>query len=324
MMKRVQRGPISLRLSITDRCQLHCLYCAPLGSREKPSPADILSFEEILRFVHVVKKRFGVTKVHITGGEPLLRRGVVELVAMLCGETIPDLALTTNGQLLGAIASELKRAGLHRINISLDSLNIDRFRYLTRGGELCNTLAGIEAALLSGLAPVKLNVTVLRNVNSHEVVDIARFGIEKGCGVRFLELMPIGPAAAGFADLFVSSQEVREKLVEAFHLKPAPSSPGKSSRDCFAEDGRGRKGIIGFISPQSDPFCHDCRRLRLTAAGRLIGCLARGEGPAIRPFLRDNDSRNVDALVEMIHSALHLKRNAPDFSTTELMARVGG
>jgi len=323
-MRQEQLRPISLRLSITDRCQLHCLYCAPPNGVEEPSLSEILDFEEIIRFVRMVKRCFGVSKVHITGGEPLLRPGVTDFVAMVAREKIADLALTTNGQLLGTMATDLKRAGLHRVNISLDSLNAATFRWLTRGGELRHTLAGIEAALHCGLAPVKLNVTVLRNVNSYELVDIARFGLERGCQVRFLELMPIGPAAERFGDLFVPSAEVLTNLGEAFDLKPAPPPSSKSSWNYLARDRRGRKGIIGFISSQTAPFCHDCRRLRLTATGQLIGCLARGEGPNIRPFLRDGDSCDREPLVEAIHNTLRLKRNAGRFSTRELMARVGG
>jgi GTP 3',8-cyclase len=234
------------------------------------------------------------------------------------------LALTTNGQLLDTMALDLKQAGLPRVNISLDSLNAETFRYLTRGGELCHTLAGIEAALESGLSPVKLNVTVLRNVNDHEVVDIARYGLERGCEVRFLELMPIGPAADRFEEFFVPSTEVREELAEAFELESAPSLCGKSSVDYLARDAHGRKGTIGFISPQTVPFCRDCRRLRLTATGQLIGCLARGEGADIRRFLRDDDFSDNELLAEAICDALRLKRNGGPFRTTELMARVGG
>jgi len=324
MMRRQQLHPVSLRLSVTDRCQLHCLYCAPPSDAEELSSREILTFEETVRFVRIVQSRFGLSKVHITGGEPLLRPRVADLVAMVAHERIADLALTTNGQLLGAMATDLKRARLRRVNISLDSLNAETFRLVTRGGELRHTLAGIEAALRSGLAPVKLNVTVLRDVNSHELADIARFGLERGCEVRFLELMPIGPAANRFGDFFVASAEVRAELGEAFDLKPAPWPSGTSSRSYLATDGRGRSGIIGFVSPQTAPFCRGCRRLRLTATGQLIGCLARGEGPNIRPFLRDGVSCDRDALVEAIHNALRLKRSAGRFSTTELMAKVGG
>jgi cyclic pyranopterin phosphate synthase len=300
------------------------MYCAPPSSAEELSSPDVLSFDERVHFVRILKTSFGVSKVHITGGEPLLRPGVTDFVAMVAREKIGDLALTTNGQLLGAAAANLKRAGLHRVNISLDSLNPETFRWLTRGGELRHTLAGIEAALNSGLAPVKLNVTVLRNVNSHELVEIARFGLERGCDVRFLELMPIGPAADLYEDFFIASAEVHATLSQAFDLKPALMSPGRSARNYLARDKDGRKGIIGFISPQTAPFCDGCRRLRLTATGQLIGCLARGEGPNVRPFLREADSCDGERLVEAIHRALRLKRNAGHFSTREPMARVGG
>jgi cyclic pyranopterin phosphate synthase len=316
--------PISLRLSVTDRCQLHCFYCSPPGDGEELSSREMLDFEEMLRFIRMVKGRFGLSKSHITGGEPLLRPGVADLVAMVAREKVPDLALTTNGQLLGGAALDLKRAGLHRVNISLDSLNAETFRQLTRGGELHHTLTGIEASLHCGLSPVKLNTTVLRNVNCRELVDIARFGLERGCQVRFLELMPIGPAAERFEDFFVPSAEVRAKLAEVFDLRPAPARSDSSSRNYTATGSQGRRGLIGFISSQTVPFCHDCRRLRLTAAGRLIGCLARGEGPNIRSFLRNGDSCDAEALVESIQNAIRLKRDAGHFSTSELMARIGG
>ena len=324
MMRQEPLRPISLRLSVTDRCQLHCLYCSPPWDDEELSSPEILDFEEMLCFIRMVKRRFGLSKVHITGGEPLVRPGITDFVTMVAHEQIADLALTTNGQLLAPIARDLKRAGLDRVNISLDSLNAQTFRWLTRGGELRHTLTGIEAAVHCGLSPVKLNTTVLRNVNCREVVDIARFGLDRGCEVRFLELMPIGPAAKRFTDFFVPSAEVRAKLAEVFDLRPAPAQSDSSSRNYTATDSQGRRGLIGFISSQTAPFCHDCRRLRLTAAGQLIGCLARGEGPNVRSLLRNGNACNGEPLVEAIHNALRLKRNAGHFSTSELMATVGG
>ncbi len=317
-------APVSLRISITDRCQLRCIYCMGPDGVDKFTHQEILSFAQIIRFVQVLKGHFGISSVRITGGEPLVRRGVVELVKMLADEGLSDLALTTNGQFLAAMAGELKRAGLNRVNISLDSINADTYRRLTRGGELEAVLAGLAGALGSGLAPVKLNTVVLKGINSDEVVNIARFGIERGCEVRLLELMPIGPAGEYFADWFVSSQEVLAKLSEAFELEPARKEPGSSSRKYLAKDAQGRQGSIGLISSLSSPFCRQCRRLRLTSTGKLIGCLARPEGPDIRPLLQDAGKPDQSSLVRMISSVLGIKGEQRLFSRTDPMVRIGG
>ena len=324
-MNEIQKhAPVSLRISITDRCQHRCLYCMGPDGVDKFTHQDILSFTEIIRFVGVLKRRFGLGAVRITGGEPLVRRGVVELVKMLAAQGLSELTLTTNSQFLAAMAGELKQAGLNRVNISLDSINPDTYRRLTRGGELEGVLAGLAAALVSGLAPVKLNTVVLKGINSDEVVNIARFAIERHCEVRFLELMPIGPADKHFADWFVSSQEVLAKLWEAFELEPARTEPGSSSRKYLARDAQGRKGSIGLISSVSSPFCRQCRRLRLTSTGKLIGCLARPEGPNIRRLLQDAGKANELSLVEMISEVLDIKGKRRLFWRAEPMVRIGG
>ncbi len=319
-----KNGPVSLRISITDRCQHRCLYCMGSEGVDKFTHQDILSFAEIIRFVQVLKRRFGLATVRITGGEPLVRRGVVELVEMLAEQGLSDLALTTNGQFLATMAGELKRAGLDRVNISLDSINPDTYGRLTRGGELEPALAGLSAALDSGLAPVKLNTVVLKGINSEEVVSIARFAIERRCEVRFLELMPIGPAGQHFADWFVSSQEVLGELGRAFDLEPTKTKFGSSSRKYLAKDSQGRQGSIGLISSGSSPFCEQCRRLRLTSTGKLIGCLARPEGPNIRPLLAGNGKANESSLVKMISDVLGIKGKQRLFRRTEPMVRIGG
>ncbi len=316
--------PVYLRISITDRCQHRCIYCMGPEGVAKFTHQDILSFAEIIRFVQVLKGHFGISSVRITGGEPLVRRGVVELVKMLAAQGLSELTLTTNGQSLAAMAGELKQAGLNRVNISLDSINPDTYRRLTRSGELEAALAGLAAALDSGLTPLKLNTVVLKGINSDEVVDIARFGIERRCEVRFLELMPIGPSAEHFADWFVSSQEILAELCQAFELEPTKTKFGSSSRKYLAQDSQGRQGIIGLISSSSSPFCRQCRRLRLTSTGKLIGCLARPEGPNIRPLLQDPGKANELSLVEMISDVLDIKGKRRLFWRAEPMVRIGG
>jgi GTP 3',8-cyclase len=314
-------APVSLRLSVTDLCDLRCFYCMPPGGVEQKDHDAILRFEEIVWFVRFLKAHFGLKKVRITGGEPLIRRGVVDLIGRLAAVGLDDLALTTNGQHLPDMAAELRDAGLDRINVSLDSLVPDRFHEITRGGGLQRTLAGIEAALATGLSPVKLNTVVLRGVNDDEVGTIARFALAHGCPVRFLELMPVGCGRPVFDELFVAASEVRQRLEESLVLTPKSITPGSSSREFSAVDGHGRQGVVGFISAVTHPFCSECSRLRLTADGQLIGCLADGIGTSIRDLLGPGGE---DELVRVTHSVLESKRRCSTFASRRPMVAVGG
>lgn len=318
-----QLGPISLRISVTDRCQFRCFYCMPSEGVSKDSRHDILRFEEIVRLVRAAKSCFALSKVHITGGEPLLRSGLTSLVAMLAGEGVGDLALTTNGRRLGDMAFALKQAGLRRVNVSLDSINARRFAQITRGGRLEDVLEGIEAARVAGLAPVKLNTVVMRGSNDTEVTDLARWALERGCPIRFLELMPIGCAKPMFKEMFVPASEVRQRLRTCFTLTPLPRRPGSSSRCFLASDAAGREGVIGFIAPQTQPFCSGCRRLRLTSTGQVLACLAREEGPNVRELLRSNSPTADEALAKMLSAELMRKSGRVGF-TGRAMVKVGG
>ena len=290
----------------------------------KVTHQEILTFEEITRFVRLLRRHFELSKVRITGGEPLVRPGVTKLVEMLAREGVQDLALTTNGQQLSAMAGELRQAGLQRVNMSLDSLKPETYRRLTRGGDLQHSLDGLAAALHYGFSPVKTNTIVLRGINNDELTDMVRFGLDRGCEVRFLELMPIGPAAECFDDWFVSSAEVLAELARAFDLEPIWAKPGSSSRNYSAKDKQGRVGIIGLISSRTAAFCDQCQRLRLTSTGKLVGCLARPEGGNIRSLLQndyDSDSRQ---LLKLIGQALEFKQKERHFSRTTLMVETGG
>lgn len=290
----------------------------------KRSHDEILSFEEILRFVRALKAEFGLTKVHLTGGEPLLRSGLTELIRMLAAEGLPDLALTTNGQLLPATAAPLRGAGLTRLNISLDSLDEDVYRRTSRGGELAGVLAGVESALAAGLAPVKFNTVVLRGYNDGEVVSLARFALEWGCAIRFLELMPIGCAASSFDQLFVPAEEVRARLAKVFSLAPRAVRTGQSSRNFLAADSQGRRGTIGFIAPETQPFCLGCSRMRLTSTGQIIACLARGESQDVRELLCDDSPAAGRALAAAVAGELGNKRTGAGFLSSRPMVSVGG
>ena len=319
-----KQHPLSLRISVTDRCQLRCRYCMPSEGVPMDTHDDILRYEEIIDFVRVLAAKFGLSKVHLTGGEPLVRAGVADLVSMLAAEGVGDLALTTNGQLLPEVAGMLKDAGLNRVNISLDTLDAATYTQLTRGGQLPRTLDGLAAALASGLTPVKINVTVMRGVNSDQLGDIAAFAIASGCEVRFGELMPIGPAADDFTGTFVSTADVRASLSSVFDLRALPPVAGSSTRRYAAQDTAGRRGVIGFISPVSAPFCRGCRRVRLTATGQLVGCLAVGTGPDVRPVLRKAGPTDGDELAKLVTGALGLKRSDRSFITTNLISKTGG
>ena len=322
MIAPTQRNPVSLRISVTDRCQLRCLYCMPAEGVAKLNHGDILSFEEIIRFVRVVKSRFGLSKVHITGGEPLIRPGIVDLIGMLAAEGIDDLAMTTNAQHLERFAGQLKTAGLHRVNVSLDSLNDRTFAALTRMGRLQPALEGIQAAHDAGLGPVKINTVVLRGSNDGEVTDLARWAIDHNCRIRFLELMPIGCVKDDFENLFVSAMEIRSSLKKSFALESMSYRPGESSRYFLASDSH-RRGMIGFITPESQPFCRGCRRLRLTSTGTLISCLARGVGLDTRAMLQDESQSSRKALGDIIAAELDCKTARHRFDTGRAMVSVG-
>ncbi len=320
----IARSPLQLRISVTDRCSLRCEYCAPENGSAKVAREEVLSYEEITRFVTALQAQYGVTQVRLTGGEPLLRAGLDRLVALLAAAGAADRALTTNGQRLAGMAGPLRQAGLNRINISLDSLIPATFAAITRGGILENTLAGIAAAQRAGLDPVKLNMVVMRGENDHEVADLVRFAAGHGCQMRFLELMPLGVAAAGFRDRFVSSAEVLDRLAREFALTALPIDPRSTSRNFVAEDRSGRWTTIGFISPSSRPFCAGCRRLRLTATGVVLGCLARPTGIPIAPLLRSRSEPDAEALVAAVEKALGMKRLDSQFVQPQAMVGIGG
>lgn len=315
---------VSVRVSVTDRCSLRCTYCVPAQRLPYACREDLISDEEILRVVRALEAHFGLEHVRITGGEPLLRRNLERLVAILAAAGVPDLALTTNGQHLSGLAERLRRAGLKRVNVSLDSLEPRTFASITRGGILHRTLSGIAAAHAAGLRPLKLNMVVMRGRNDHEIVALMRFAIEHDCQMRFLELMPIGEAAAGFEDLFVPTTEVQKRLREEFTLEALPIDAADTSRNFIARNDSGRSAIAGFISPYSEPFCKGCRRLRLTSTGVLIGCLARAEGIPLAPLLR-GDRRGIgSALIAAAEDALDTKRRNGAFLQPRAMVGIGG
>jgi cyclic pyranopterin phosphate synthase len=284
-----QRPINYLRISVTDRCNLRCIYCMPAGGVDLMSHGDILSYEEI----HTIAKaaaELGIDKLRITGGEPLVRLGLPRLIGMLAGiKGINDIALTTNGILLADYAAELKAAGLKRVNISLDTLKPERFKRITRGqSELSQVLEGIEAARRVGLEPVKLNMVVMAGINDDELLDFAARTIDEDWHIRFIELMPVAGNGDN-APRFVSATEMRKRLESLGKLEPCLPTVGNGPAKYFRLPGA--KGTIGFITPVSEHFCFQCNRMRLTADGKLRPCLLSDYEIDLRQPLRDGISK---------------------------------
>lgn len=282
--------PISyLRISVTDRCNLRCVYCMPPEGVPCRSHDEILRYEEVELIVRAAVS-LGIGKIRLTGGEPLVRLGFVELVRMLARVPgIDDLAMTTNGTLLARYAAELARAGLKRVNVSLDTLQPERFRQITRRGDLAAVFEGIAAARDAGLVPLKVNTVVLRGLNDDEAVDFARLTLEGDWHVRFIELMPLGTNTAWAGDGYVPVGEVRRRIEDALgELVLAKVGVGNGPARYYRLPGA--VGTIGFISPISEHFCYQCNRLRLTADGRLRPCLLSDYEIDLRTPLRQGAS----------------------------------
>jgi cyclic pyranopterin phosphate synthase len=271
-----------LRISVTDRCNLRCVYCMPAEGIKLMSHNDILTYEEIYTVARAAAG-LGINKLRLTGGEPLVRLGLPSLVQMLAKiDGVDDISLTTNGTLLARYASELKSAGLRRVNVSLDSLKPDRFRLITRiGDDLNEVLKGIEVARAVGLEPVKINVVVMAGINDDELLDFATKTIDEGWQVRFIELMPL---VGRDTTQFVSASEMKQRLEPLGELTPYLPSVGNGPAKYFRLPHA--KGAIGFITPISEHFCFQCNRLRLTADGRLRPCLLSDYEVDLKPSLR--------------------------------------
>lgn len=278
-----------LRISITDRCNLRCVYCMPPQGIAWRPRAEILSIEEIVQVVQAAAE-LGIHKVRLTGGEPLVRSGLIELVERIRHtHGIEEVSLTTNGILLEKMARALAEAGLTRVNISLDTLDPTKFRQMTRHGDIDRVWRGIEAAEQAGLTPIKLNTVVVKGVNDDELIDLARLTLDRPWHVRFIELMPVGNQAgwgAGFppaAERYFSVQEMFNRLSRLELIaaeQPVGNGPARSFRI------PGAPGTIGFISPLGDHFCAMCNRLRLTADGYLRPCLLADNEVAVREAVR--------------------------------------
>ncbi|GAB4364435.1 MAG: GTP 3',8-cyclase MoaA [Deltaproteobacteria bacterium] len=312
-----------LRLSITDRCNLRCLYCMPPEGVPLKPASEILTYDELIRTVQAAVS-LGVRKVRVTGGEPLIRRGVVGFVRRLARvEGLSDLCMTTNGIGLRELAVPLRAAGLSRVNISLDTIRRERYREITRRDRLPEALAGIEAALSAGLSPVKINVVLLHGLLPGEVEDFLAMAKEAPLEVRFIERMPIGCLPS---EGYVTTEAIRERILS---LPGVRVRSGAASSPAVTYEAAGFAGTLGLISPLSHGFCTGCNRLRVTADGRLRSCLFRRDTLDLRKALREEDG--VEAVLALLKRAVSEKPEGhgylvPGASTSlpESMSRVGG
>ncbi|MFC1947229.1 GTP 3',8-cyclase MoaA [Chloroflexota bacterium] len=314
-----------LRISVTDHCNLNCVYCS-VNSMLPLKHEDILSYEEIATLVRAAAD-MGINKIRLTGGEPLMRPHFSILVGMIAGiDGIDDISMTTNGILLARYAEELKAAGLKRVNISLDTLKADRFKQITGHDKLKDVLAGIEAADRAGLNPVKINMVPLKNINNDEIIDFARMTIDDGWNVRYIEFMPIGTPNGDISGM-VTTGDIRELIQPLGALEPYTGLEGNGPARYYQF--AGAKGTIGFITPITEHFCHTCNRLRVTSDGNLRPCLLANEEINIKDALRSGSG--TDDLKELIQKAVNIKREqhnldgrlAPD-TDDRPMCQIGG
>jgi len=274
-----------LRISVTDRCNFRCGYCMPAEGLQWLPRSELLTFEEIERVARLLVERHGIDSIRLTGGEPTVRADLGRLVGMLSALGV-DLALTTNGATLALAASGLADAGLKRINVSLDSLRADRFAELTLRDELGRVLEGIDAALVAGLDPVKINVVVMRGVNDDELVDFARFGRDRGVVVRFIEFMPLDADEAWTLESVVGVDEIVARVGEEFPLEAIDRTSAPASRFRYLDGG----GEIGVVASVTRSFCDSCDRIRLTADGQFRNCLFAMDEFDVRSLLRSEAS----------------------------------
>jgi GTP 3',8-cyclase len=328
-----------LRISVTDRCNYRCLYCMPeAGVRWLPNE-DILSFDEIIDVVRAAIEIHGISRFKLTGGEPTVRPKLVELVARIAAiGGVEDLSMTTNGQLLGDMAVPLRQAGLHRLTVSIDSLRAEKFRRITRTGDLSAVLHGLDRAESAGFESLKVNCVTMRGVNDDELADFARLTLTRRLTVRFIEYMPLGEAqltgpASGCdgqnrgEDSLIPEAQAREIIEREFGpLVPVrrESEAGVGPANVYRIAAGKPLGRIGFISAMSKPFCSTCNRLRLTADGLLRSCLFEGGEVDVTPILRGTSRHRMTSLAEAMADCVALKPAEHSRHGNQQMSRIGG
>lgn len=327
LVDRFGRGITYLRVSVTDRCNLRCVYCMPVEGVSWQAHDRILRFEEIAQIVRLAAEN-GVREIRLTGGEPLVRRDLADLVAMISAiPGIEDISLTTNGLLLGDQVQRLADAGLKRINVSLDTLQPEKFSRITRGGRLERVWQGLEKAQAAGLSPIKLNVVAMRGINDDELPALARLSLQYPWQVRFIEIMPVknqvswGDEFPSPENTYLSIQEML-KILAPLGLEKVENGVGFGP----ARDYRlpGASGRIGFISPLGEQFCEDCNRLRLTADGNLRPCLLHDIEVPIRDALRRAEDLLPYFAQALANKPLSHELNLDNRPTGRCMMQIGG
>ncbi len=321
-----------LRLSLTDQCNLRCLYCTPRGQEVKLDSVELLSFEELIRVVSVAVN-MGVKKLRLTGGEPLVRRGIMSCIKGLAGiPSLDDIRLTTNGILLGDFAEELYEAGIRKLNISMDTLQPRRYQMITGHNLFDRLWAAIQKVEKMGFAPIKLNVVVLRGMNDDELLDFGRLSLRRPFHIRFIEFMPIGKSTIWEKEKYFSTAEIKARLAPLGPLKDVDTGRGGIPVGP-AEVYRlpGAVGTLGFISPISHQFCDHCNRLRLTSEGKLRSCLFSDEEIDLKGVLRsgasDNDIKKLFAEAILNKPKGHTLQRINDGDQVNChgwMSRIGG
>lgn len=320
-----------LRVSLTDRCNYRCTYCMPEGGVDLQPRSEVLSLEELRRVISVLS-RVGVRRVRLTGGEPTVRHGLAEFIGQLAGLDLDDLAMTTNGHTLAEIAPSLRRAGLRRLNISVDTLHPLKFRQITRWGDFARVQAGVEAAAAAGFPGTKINVVALAGFNDDELPSLAEWSWERGAVPRYIEWMPMSDGALFAPGAFLAAKEIRARLAAAFGPLVADDGGGLPgvgpARYLRVAAGRHAGARVGIISAVSEPFCETCNRVRLSSTGQLHTCLARDETVDLRALIRTG--LDDEALLERVRDGVAQKVEGHDFKSSgcggprKHMVAIGG
>jgi cyclic pyranopterin phosphate synthase len=312
-----------LRLSVTDRCNLRCQYCMPAEGIRKLRHSDILSFEELHRVARLAAS-LGIEKIRITGGEPLVRKGLVNFLQNLSAiDGLKELVVTTNGLMLREFAADLRRAGVHRLNVSLDSMQPKTFSMLTRGGDLRKAMDGIDAAEEAGFPSVKINTVVIRGVNDGEFLDFAALTLRTPHQVRFIEYMPTS-IAPNWSSAFVSGEEILQQISKTYPLNPVPNAGAAGPAKIFRIPGA--LGTIGIITPISNHFCASCNRIRVTASGVVKGCLFDNGETSLKPYLDRSDDELRGVLMRVLRNKpdRHHLLDSESLITPFSMSEIGG
>ena len=311
------------RISVTDRCNFRCQYCMPEEGLDWLKREELLSFEEITRITKILVENYGINSVRLTGGEPTLRANLSDLISML-SELPIEIALTTNGISLDKNAHNFRSAGLHRVNISIDSLKAERFKEITLRDDMKKVITGIEASIEAGLSPVKINVVVMRGINDDEIIEFAKFGRERGVIVRFVEFMPLDADEKWSTLSVVSLEEIFSTINSVYPLEVVKRSNAPASRFRYI-DGQGEIGIVASVTQK---FCDTCDRIRITADGQFRNCLFSNEEFDLKEALRSESSdKEICELLEMAVSAKregHGIGNVDFIRPARSMSQIGG